>query len=75
MTNLRGPVVVVLATLALVSIASANGDPTPDRSVTVDCAKVRVWVAAYGVDAVLAAARARGVPERTIDATARRCLR
>lgn len=75
MINARGLLVVILASLALVTIASANGDPTPDKTVTVDCEKVRALVEQYGVEAVIAAARARGVPERTIDATARRCLR
>lgn len=75
MINARGWLVVILASLALISIASAHGDPMPDRSVTVDCQRVRDLVAVYGVDAVMEGARARGVPERTIAATERRCLR
>lgn len=75
MINLRWVIVVVLATLALVSIASANLDPTPDRSVTVDCRKARQLVAQYGETAVMETARASGVPERVIETVARRCLR
>lgn len=75
MINLRGVVVVVLALLALASVASASRDTTPERTVYFDCAEVRLYVETYGMAAVIVVARARGVSEKVIFETARRCLR
>lgn len=72
MINARGIIVVALATLLLASIASAKGDPAPDKRAW-SCQEVRAGVERYGYAAAQLWARLNGYSAREIE-QAKRCL-
>lgn len=63
-----------IASLALMAAFHPAAEPLQDQTPRFSCAVIKRLVEKHGEEAVIMAARVRGVPEHVIEAVKRRCL-